>query len=566
MHLVNRARPIQLLFWLIVFSIPGQAFAQASKKYTRNPHGPIGIPCEDCHTNTSWKPIRSIPEFNHDRTGYPLRGLHTKVDCKQCHTNLVFKDTSTRCADCHADIHRRQFGANCAECHTVKGWEAQTQQLKQHENRFPLLGAHALLQCVDCHKAEATGQFSGLSTTCLSCHIGNFQKASDPDHKALGFTTTCESCHTMDTWFGAQFDHVKFTGFALTGMHATLECTACHIGGKFKGTPADCYSCHVKDYNGTANPNHKQAGLPTDCSLCHTTASWAGASFDHSRFTKFPLTGAHVTVPCSQCHINGQFAGTPTDCFSCHVKDFNGTTNPNHVQAGFPHDCSICHSTASWAGARFDHSKTPFPLTGAHVTVACSQCHVNGQFAGTPTDCYSCHVKDFNGTTNPNHVQAGFPHACSVCHNTSSWAGAVFDHSKTPFPLTGAHVNVACNSCHIGGVFAGTPTDCYSCHKTDYQGTTDPNHTAAGFPTTCQTCHTTTTWLGATFNHTWFQIPHHTAKLCSDCHTNPSNYAVFVCTSCHTKAQTDPKHQGVQGYVYNSANCYQCHKNGGGGD
>jgi hypothetical protein len=714
MHLVNRARPIQLLFWLVVFSIPGQASAQASKKFTRNPHGPIGIPCEDCHTNTSWKPIRSIPEFNHDRTGYPLRGLHAKVDCKQCHTNLVFKDTSTRCADCHADIHRRQFGANCAECHTVKGWEAQTQQLKQHENRFPLLGAHALLQCVDCHKGEATGQFAGLSTTCLSCHIGNFQKASDPDHKALGFTTTCESCHTMDTWFGAKFDHLKFTGFALTGMHATLECTACHIGGKFKGTPADCYSCHVKDYNGTTNPNHKQAGLPTDCSLCHTTASWAGASFDHSRFTKFPLTGAHVTVPCSQCHINGQFAGTPTDCaschikdyngtanpnhkqagfptdcslchttaswagasfdhnrftkfpltgahvnvacsqchingqfagtptdcaschikdyngttnpnhkqagfptdcsichstaswagasfdhsrftkfpltgahvtvpcsqchingqfagtptdcYSCHVKDFNGTTNPNHVQAGFPHDCSICHSTASWAGALFDHSKTPFPLTGAHVNVACSQCHVNGQFAGTPTDCYSCHVKNFNGTTNPNHVQAGFPHDCSVCHNTSSWAGAVFDHSKTPFPLTGAHVSVACNSCHIGGVFAGTPTDCYSCHKADYQGTTDPNHTAAGFPTTCQTCHTTTTWLGATFNHTWFAIPHHTAKLCSDCHTNPSNYAVFVCTSCHTKAQTDPKHQGVQGYVYNSANCYQCHKNGGGGD
>jgi hypothetical protein len=771
------------------------ARAQAQVTYSRNPHGTITIPCEDCHTATSWKPIRSVPEFNHNHTSYPLRGMHVKVQCTLCHTNLEFKNVGTRCADCHADIHRGQFGAKCESCHTVNGWELHTAQLKQHENRFPLLGAHASLECVDCHKGEAVGQFAGLSTTCISCHNSDFQ-AAQPDHKALNFPTTCESCHSMDSWLGAKFDHLKYTGYALTGAHATLECTACHIGGKYQGTPAQCYGCHAQDYNTTNNPPHAQAGFSQQCQTCHTTVAWIPANFDHNT-TPFPLTGAHVNVACNLCHINGQFAGTPTDCYSCHVKDFTGTTSPNHVQGGFSQQCQMCHNTTAWQPASFDHSKTSFPLTGAHVNVACTTCHTDN-FAGTlPTNCYGCHAADFNGTTSPNHVQSGIPQQCQVCHNTTAWIPATFDHSQTsfpltgahtsvacatchtdnyagtlptncygchakdyagtatmtgvpnhqnagfsqdctqchttstwlnatfnhnatsfpltgahtsvacatchtdnytgalptncygchtkdytgtanisgvpnhvtanfpqdctlchttttwlnatfdhsttsfpltgahttvacatchtdnyagtlpttcygchtpdynstvtlgggvpnhvsggyptdctmchttstwlnatfnhnntPFPLTGAHVSVPCSSCHIGGVYAGTPTDCYSCHKADYAGTTNPNHTAAGFPTTCATCHTTTSWAGATFNHTWFPMNHGNANgVCSTCHTNPNDYSVFQCTNCHTAAQTNPKHNGVSGYVYNSANCYQCHKNGGG--
>ncbi|MGH9702531.1 MAG: hypothetical protein ACRD4K_04065, partial [Candidatus Acidiferrales bacterium] len=448
---------IRVTILLLILAVPALAHAepQRSQKYNRNPHGPIEIPCENCHTSTSWKPIRNVPEFDHNKTSYPLRGMHAKVACRQCHADLVFKNASTRCADCHADIHRRQFGARCESCHTVNSWEATNQQVRDHQNRFPLIGAHAMLQCVDCHKGEAVGQFTGLSTACLSCHIKDFQTAISPDHKALGFPTTCESCHTVDTWIGAKFDHLKFTGFALTGAHISLECSACHIGGQFKGTPSDCYSCHAKDFKATTNPNHIQAGFPTDCSTCHNTTTWVGAVFDHTKFTKFPLTGGHISVACNQCHINGKFAGTPTDCYSCHTKDYNGTTNPNHVQAGFPTDCSMCHTTASWLNSTFNHNSfTQFPLTGAHVSVACNLCHINGKFAGTPTDCYSCHTKDYNGTTDPNHVQAGFSTNCTLCHNTTSWAGAVFDHSKTPFPLTGAHVSVACNLCHINGKFA----------------------------------------------------------------------------------------------------------------
>ena len=37
------------------------------------------------------------------------------------------------------------------------------------------------------------------------------------------------------------------------------------------------------------------------------------------------------------------------------------------------------------------HDQTNFPLTGRHRTVACEECHINGQLEGTPTDCESCH-------------------------------------------------------------------------------------------------------------------------------------------------------------------------------
>lgn len=499
-----------------------------------NPHGPISTPCQNCHTYTSWKPIRSNPEFNHDQTGYPLRGMHGKVACSQCHTSLIFKNASKRCADCHADIHRRQFGANCESCHTVQGWHVSIQAIRNHQNRFPLVGAHALVECEQCHKSAAAGQFTGLSTACYSCHQKDFRTPAI-NHVSLQFPTTCESCHSMNTWFGAKFDHLKYTGYALTGAHATLECNACHVNNVFAGTPAQCYSCHSSEYNNSKNPPHVQLGLPRECGTCHTTTTWANAKFDHALYGRWPLTGKHATVTCAQCHTNNNFQSTPTDCYACHKADFNSTTNPNHASSGFPTSCVTCHTTSAWSPSTFNHASV-FPLTGAHATLGCVQCHTNNNFTTVPTDCYACHKADFNGTTNPNHVNAGFPTTCQTCHNTTSWLNATFDHGKTAFPLTGAHSTVPCSKCHVNDVFAGTPTDCYACHKTDFTGTTNPNHASSGFPTSCVLCHTTTAWVPSTFNHSavFPLVGAHASVACAQCHTN-NNYTSVPkdCYSCH---------------------------------
>ncbi|MGC2323510.1 MAG: cytochrome c3 family protein, partial [Terriglobales bacterium] len=89
------------------------AAQQSGYTSTRSPHGNLAIPCQNCHTAAAWKPIRAIPEFDHNKTRYPLRGMHENVACVQCHTKPVFTNVGSKCADCHADIHRRQMGANC---------------------------------------------------------------------------------------------------------------------------------------------------------------------------------------------------------------------------------------------------------------------------------------------------------------------------------------------------------------------------------------------------------------------------------------------------------------------
>ncbi len=274
------------------------------------------------------------------------------------------------------------------------------------------------------------------------------------------------------------------------------------------GTPATCDGCHLANYNTTTNPNHVTAGFPKDCAVCHTTTQWKGAKFDHNAATKFPLTGAHTSVQCAQCHVNGKYAGTPATCDGCHLANYNSTTNPNHVTAGFPKDCAVCHTTTQWKGAKFDHTATKFPLTGAHTSVQCAQCHVNGKYAGTPATCAGCHLANYNSTTNPNHVTAGFPKDCAVCHTTTQWKGAKFDHTAaTKFPLTGAHTTVQCAQCHINGKYAGTPATCAGCHLANYNSTTNPNHVTAGFPKDCAVCHTTTQWKGAKFDHNGDEVP-----------------------------------------------------------
>jgi hypothetical protein len=660
--------------------------AQPQQQSTRSPHGPLAIPCENCHTSAGWRPIRPVPEFDHNKTKYPLRGMHEKVQCTQCHIKPVFTDVGKNCQDCHADIHRRKMGTNCAQCHTVLGWQIATQQIKDHQNRFPLFGAHAAVPCEQCHKSAAVGQYEGLSTACASCHLRDFQKATNPNHASAGFSTTCNLCHSTDSWLQVKFDH-SATGFPLTNGHANVPCQSCHINNNYnlQIAPTDCGNsgCHLTTWRQTTTPVHSSAGpafAVANCANCHTTKGWDGASFDHTA-TGFALTGTHASptpTPCSACHVSNNYSLNSSDCMGCHLSAWNSTPTfggsvPDHVKANFPSSasaCATCHPITKWADGKFDHNAFGFPLTNSHALVAnggkvpaCTSCHINNNYSLSiaPTDCGNsgCHLTTWQQTTNPNHPAAGSAFAaanCSTCHNTISWTRAIFDHATTGFALMGTHaspVPTPCASCHMNNVYTlnsndcmgchlpawnSTPTfggnvpdhiksgfpstasacttchpitkwadgkfdhsatgwpltgfhltsttcaqchingnynlttantDCYGCHVAAWQSTATlggavPNHIAANYPTTCASCHNTTSWLGATFNHTFFNIPHH-GSVCSDCHLVSTNYATFSCINCHTnpfhtQAQTDPRHSGVGGYVYGPTTCYNCHK------
>ncbi len=554
---------LPLFLFLSLWADLRPAHPQAVRGRTWSPHGPLALACENCHTSTSWKPIRSIPDFNHNETRFPLRGLHMSVDCRRCHTRLLLSDVGTKCADCHADIHRRQFGGKCDACHTVRGWRISLQSVKQHENRFPLLGAHAAIDCDSCHKGAASGQFVGLSTECVSCHLRDYQATRGLDHQSAKLPVKCDECHRFDSWHGTAFDHARFTGFELSGAHARLDCAGCHPGGRFAGTPANCFSCHAGDFTGATDPNHVTGGFPHDCSACHNSTSWVGAMFDHGARTRFTLTGTHAQVGCNQCHVAGRYAGTSQDCYGCHMRSYEATKNPDHKKAGLPTDCSGCHSTQRWQGAQFDHSIIRFPLTGAHATVACNACHSGGAFADASPACVSCHLAAFTNARNPNHDAAGFPQDCSLCHNTTQWKGAKFDHdTASKFPLTGSHGSVSCTSCHKNNLFQGTSASCVSCHLTQFNNTGNPNHTAAGFSQDCVICHTTAQWKGAKFDHSRTQFPltgAHNPIDCERCHSGGQFAGLnAACASCHLADFSNTKNPNhlVAGFPQDCSICH----------
>ena len=175
----------------------------AGSEASSSPHGPMQAACETCHTASAWKPLRKKPDFDHNKTGYPLRGLHSTVACEECHSQPIFANVGRNCQDCHADIHRRRNGVQCDMCHRVSGWQVSIHSMNEHQDRFPLIGAHAVADCYSCHTAGAIGKFNrqGLSTECVSCHLSAFQKATSPNHQAMGLSTECQECHTsMDSW------------------------------------------------------------------------------------------------------------------------------------------------------------------------------------------------------------------------------------------------------------------------------------------------------------------------------------------------------------------------------
>src|SRR5947208_1524294 len=409
--------------------------------------------------------------------------------------------------------------------------------------------------------------------------------------------------------------------FPVTGAHATIACTTCHINNNYNLTtpPNACGNsgCHLTTWQQTTNPKHSAA--PTvfpvaNCSTCHTTTTWTTATFDHST-TGFPLTNSHQLAPagkvtaCTDCHINNNYNLTtpPNACGNsgCHLTTWQQTTNPVHSSAGAPFaaaNCSTCHNTIAWTTAAFDHSTTGWPLTGSHQmspagkVVACTDCHVsnNYTFTAANTDCYGCHQAAWQSTTTmggavPNHITAGFPTAqCTTCHNTSTWT-STFNHATTGFPLTNAHQMApagkvaACTDCHINNNYtlAIAPTDCGNsgCHLTTWQQTNNPTHASAGAPfaaANCSTCHSTITWTTATFHHSttgWALTGSHQMApagkvvACTDCHVG-NNYTFTVantdCYGCHQAAWQSTTTLGgaVPNHItsgFPTSQCATCH-------
>ena len=460
--------------------------------------------CLQCHNYEDWKQV-NVGKFDHSKTRYPLTGLHAEVKCEKCHTNgsdgkpryagIPFKE----CSDCHADPHHGTFKQACAACHTTSGWKKiSTSQLSENfdhsKTKYPLEGKHAQVGCEKCH---ASGDFKKplAFDKCTDCH------KPDPHNGQFAKRTggiECSNCHTVQGWKPSTFtvkEHAT-SAYPLEGGHARVDCDKCHIPkGKdtlFKIKFDHCTDCHTDQHGG----QFVAAPYFNACDRCHTVDGYKPSTFTFAKHkeTRFVLTGAHIATPCGDCHKESDQFQPKTEiyrwktlnCSSCHEDVHKGQFKDRMAQKradGSVLGCEACHNTKSWKElSAFDHSKTKFPLIGAHKATACSDCHkppnletklIDVDFTAAPLQCEECH-QDVHGK---QFAKADVTR-CAECHNSMKWKPSTFDHEKTAFSLKGAHQNVRCGDCHKLTkmvaekpvlFYKPTPKDCASCH-----GATNP--------------------------------------------------------------------------------------------
>lgn len=368
----------------------------------------------------------------------------------------------------------------------------------------------------------------------------------------------------------------------LTKAHAHLEglsnCTSCHVLGE-QVQNSKCLDCH-KEINELINLNrgfHSGSDVKgKNCWQCHSEhhgrnfkiVNFNPKQFDHTK-TKFELTGAHKKAECNSCHQKkfikdpdlkkreNTWLGLSMDCASCHEDFHQGTLEK---------DCASCHNTEAFRPApKFDHNKTKFKLTGAHIKIECIQCHPKEKKEGKDFQkfkgisfaaCVSCHKDPHQGK---------FGNDCQSCHNTNIFQEinrGSFDHSKTNFPLLGKHQAVSCNKCH-GNNLTSKPKHekCIDCHEDYHKG----EFTESGKIKDCAACHTEKGFSPSTFSfkdHQQTDFPltgNHLAIPCQSCHYKDEAWHFKnigkKCIDCHQNIHG----KEITHEVMPDNNCTACH-------
>ncbi|MDA3818061.1 MAG: hypothetical protein PF486_11840, partial [Prolixibacteraceae bacterium] len=382
------------------------------------------------------------------------------------------------------------------------------------------------------------------------------------------FTLDCNDCHTSKNWSELRkdlnFDH-RSTGFELMGQHSQIDCKSCHDTLVFSQAPVNCNECHIDMHSNS---------LGQDCERCHTSESWIVTSINELHdMSRFPLSGAHQTASCMECHETFdqlRFEVTGIECIDCHRQDYLSTQSPNHQENGYSFKCEECHgmSYIGWTGADFNHHF--FPLTGGH-SISCTECHTSGSFEKLSTECYSCHQQDFEGANNPNHISLGFSQDCNTCHTIQpDWEPAKFiDHDAVSFPIySGEHKGEwnSCSECHT------QPNDysfytCIECHEHNQKDMDSEHRGTVGYSynsTSCYACHPTGN-EGSSFNHNATAFPligEHTTVDCASCHTQGYAGTPTECDACHNEdfmSAQEPNHVNAGIYLQ----CQDCHTSSG---
>ncbi len=223
----------------------------------------ISPDCIECHSLEKGFDYSLYTLEQHQTNNFPLEGAHNATPCYACHISeddkrWTFRNLGETCVDCHQDIHEGYISEkyypkdDCKICHINDAWTAV--DFDHNQTKWPLEGKHSEIGCRACHFIENTDnkkstvqKFANLDSECITCH----ENIHD-DSFAIDGITNCTRCHVTDSWFPKRFNH-NLTDFPLEGMHAKIECGACHKITKengqteivYKINKFRCIDCHL---------------------------------------------------------------------------------------------------------------------------------------------------------------------------------------------------------------------------------------------------------------------------------------------------------------------------------
>lgn len=547
--------------------------------------------CYSCHENGL---AAELSRAEHTEFPIDTGSRHGALRCNECHTSPDTREVVT-CTGCHRDSDGD--GRNDHDLAPM---------LDAHGPEMSAFGYEwTTAKCLDCHaQSENPGQIvhepfpvaagevhEGVS--CADCH------ASVADRSEL----TCTGCHEQVN-----------DGNGLRDVHGEARMFERHANGSVPGyeyASRTCYSCHQQSE--VPGVFDHASFFPIDAASVHPL----GVAIDDDPNDSF----APVTVECTSCHQSQSYA--EVTCTSCHAHT-QPLMDPVH--AGFPDygfdsvSCVFCHK----GGTRlFEHGAVAsFPvssMTDTHALddpgtpvldgLSCGDCHAS-QTNRHEMRCASCH--DHSQPTELLHHGAELAtfgyvwesNACLACHATSQVPGLI-DHEPI-YPLlppsgNGAHEALACADCHASREDRSGSLSCTACHQPtsstdarEVHGEPRLGEVHNGLPEyiwapqSCIGCHTDGTAATASrnLNHTWFPVDtgatHALASkggtlACVDCHSTPGDFtrATIGCITCHQQKDDgngprdvhgEPRmsdiHTGVDGFVFQSSICLECHPNG----
>lgn len=230
--------------------------------------GWFGLDCASCHNPQDWKPAQLNGQLFDHSTGtefslelHRLDFAGNPISCQGCHLQDDHTLTPGTCFECHSSQnqdfmvqHQAELGTNCLECHDG----VDRMRDFDHQELFPLDGAHAEIECQACHVDQV---YQETPSECKDCH-------PEPEIHAGFFGFKCEYCHQATKWVPAQ---LHSHGFPINhGEQPGDDCQLCHVSSYEQYT---CYACHEHDQeeifekHEELNLSQKQLQNCTDCHM-----------------------------------------------------------------------------------------------------------------------------------------------------------------------------------------------------------------------------------------------------------------------------------------------------------